>query len=47
MQKYKFHVSGTHCASCKIFIEDVLGEQDFVKNVYKWLDENKIGRAHV
>jgi sulfite exporter TauE/SafE/copper chaperone CopZ len=33
MQKYKFHVSGTHCASCKIFIEDVLGEQDFVKNV--------------
>lgn len=30
---YKFHVSGTHCASCKILIEDVLGEQDFVKNV--------------
>ncbi|MFZ3011914.1 MAG: sulfite exporter TauE/SafE family protein [Minisyncoccia bacterium] len=33
MQKYTFHVSGTHCASCKILIEDVLGEQDFVKNV--------------
>lgn len=24
---YKFHVSGTHCASCKIFIEDTLNEQ--------------------
>lgn len=32
MKKYKFHVSGTHCASCKILIEDILGEQDFVKN---------------
>ena len=27
-----FHVSGTHCASCKIFIEDILNEQDFVRN---------------
>ncbi len=34
MHKYKFHVKGTHCASCKILIEDVLGEQDLVKNVY-------------
>jgi len=33
MQKYKFHVSGTHCASCKILIEDVLGGEVFVKNV--------------
>lgn len=24
---YTFHVSGTHCASCKIFIEDILNEQ--------------------
>lgn len=32
MNKYTFHVSGTHCPSCKIFIEDVLGEQDFIKN---------------
>lgn len=31
MQKYLFHVSGTHCASCKILIEDVLSEQDFIK----------------
>ena len=32
MKKYKFCVSGTHCASCKILIEDILGEQDFIKN---------------
>jgi sulfite exporter TauE/SafE/copper chaperone CopZ len=30
--KYTLHVSGTHCASCKILIEDILGEQDFIKN---------------
>lgn len=33
MQKYTFHVSGTHCASCKILIEDILKEQDFIKTV--------------
>jgi sulfite exporter TauE/SafE/copper chaperone CopZ len=33
MKKYTFHVAGTHCASCKILIEDILGEQDVVKNV--------------
>jgi len=41
MNKYIFHVSGTHCASCKILIEDVLmdstsspqDEQSFIKNV--------------
>jgi sulfite exporter TauE/SafE/copper chaperone CopZ len=31
-KKYTFHVTGTHCASCKILIEDVLGEQDFIQN---------------
>jgi sulfite exporter TauE/SafE/copper chaperone CopZ len=31
-KKYSFHVSGTHCASCKILIEDILKEQDFIKN---------------
>jgi len=31
MKKYTFHVSGTHCASCKILIEDILNEQDFIK----------------
>lgn len=33
MKTYTFHVTGTHCASCKILIEDVLGEQESVKNV--------------
>lgn len=33
MKTYIFHVSGTHCNSCKIFIEDVLNEQNLVKNV--------------
>lgn len=33
MKKYTFHVFGTHCASCKIFIEDVLSGESFVKNV--------------
>ena len=32
MKTYTFHLSGTHCASCKIFIEDALNEQSFVKN---------------
>lgn len=32
MKTYTFHVSGTHCASCKIFIEDTLNEQSFIKN---------------
>jgi len=32
MKKYTFHVSGTHCASCKILIEDVLNEQDIIKS---------------
>ncbi|MDD5152574.1 MAG: sulfite exporter TauE/SafE family protein [Candidatus Pacebacteria bacterium] len=31
MKKYTFHVSGTHCASCKILIEDILLEQDFIE----------------
>lgn len=30
---YKFHVKGTHCASCKILIEDILKEQDFIEDV--------------
>jgi sulfite exporter TauE/SafE/copper chaperone CopZ len=31
MKTYTFHVTGTHCASCKILIEDILNEQDFIK----------------
>jgi cation transport ATPase len=34
MKNYTLHVSGTHCASCKILIEDILGDQDIVKNVH-------------
>lgn len=30
---YTFHVTGTHCASCKILIEDVLGGLEFVRSV--------------
>ena len=33
MKKHTFHVTGTHCASCKILIEDILKELDFIKNV--------------
>lgn len=33
MNTYIFHVSGTHCAACKIFIEDTLNEQDFIQGV--------------
>lgn len=32
MKTYTFHVTGTHCASCKILIEDILNEQSFVKS---------------
>ncbi len=34
MQTYTFHVSGTHCASCKILIEDILSEQGLVREVH-------------
>ncbi len=33
MDTYTFHVSGIHCASCKILIEDIFNEQEFIKNV--------------
>ncbi len=33
-KKYTFHVSGTHCAACKILIEDILNEQEFIKNAH-------------
>ncbi len=32
MKTYTLHVSGTHCASCKILIEDILDTQDFIKS---------------
>lgn len=33
MKSYTFHVSGTHCASCKILIEDILSEDSSLKNI--------------
>ena len=33
LKQHTFHVTGTHCASCKILIEDTLGVQDVVKNI--------------
>lgn len=32
MKKHTLHVLGTHCASCKILIEDILIEEDFIKS---------------
>ncbi len=34
MKTYTFYVSGTHCPSCKILIEDVLNEQVGISNTY-------------
>ncbi len=31
MKKYTLHINGTHCASCKILVEDILNEQDYIK----------------
>lgn len=33
MKNHTLHVSGTHCASCKILIEDALGEENIVKRI--------------
>ncbi|KKU79440.1 MAG: hypothetical protein UY04_C0009G0010 [Parcubacteria group bacterium GW2011_GWA2_47_7] len=33
MTSYTFHVSGTHCPSCKILIEDIIGDQPGVSRV--------------
>lgn len=30
MEKYTLHVSGTHCPSCKILLEDILNGEDFI-----------------
>ena len=34
MKTYTFHVSGTHCASCQILIEDMLNEQMGIQNTH-------------
>ncbi len=33
MKTYTYHVTGTHCASCKILIEDILKEENFIGTV--------------
>ena len=42
MKNYTFHVSGTHCASCKILIEDIIGEQPGISDVYVDLKKETI-----
>ncbi len=32
MQNYIFHISGTHCNSCKMLIEDVLSDDTTLVN---------------
>ncbi len=42
MKTYTFHVSGTHCASCKILIEDILSEQAGVTRAEVMLAEKLV-----
>jgi len=42
MKTITLHVSGTHCASCKILIEDVLNEQMGIKNTNVDLKEKTV-----
>ncbi|MEK9160469.1 MAG: sulfite exporter TauE/SafE family protein [Patescibacteria group bacterium] len=42
MNTYTFHVSGTHCASCKILIEDVLNEQIGIENTHVNLKQETV-----
>lgn len=39
MKQYSFHVSGTHCKSCKILIEDIVGEENGITDVHVNLTE--------
>jgi len=41
-KNYTFHVSGTHCPSCKIFIEDTLNEQIGVERTHVDLKNEKV-----
>ena len=42
MKTYTLHVSGTHCASCKIFIEDALNEQMGIANAQVDLQQHTV-----
>ena len=39
---YTLHVSGTHCASCKILIEDVLNKQTGIENAHVNLKQETV-----
>lgn len=45
MKNITLHVSGTHCASCKIFIEDTLNEQIGIENTHVNLKEETVSFA--
>lgn len=45
MKNITLHVSGTHCASCKIFIEDTLNEQIGIENAHVNLKEETVSFA--
>lgn len=42
MKNITLHVSGTHCASCKILIEDILNEQNGIENTRVNLKEETV-----
>lgn len=42
MKQYTFHVSGTHCPSCKILIEETLIEQDGIKQAFVNLKQKTV-----
>ena len=42
MKTYTLHVSGTHCSSCKILIEDILKEQADIKNPHVNLNQRTV-----
>lgn len=42
MKKYHFFVSGMHCNSCKIFIEESLKEFNFIKSLYIDIKRNTL-----
>ena len=42
MKTVILHVSGTHCASCKIFIEDALNEQMGIANAQVDLQQHTV-----
>ncbi|OHA19312.1 MAG: hypothetical protein A3C08_01705 [Candidatus Taylorbacteria bacterium RIFCSPHIGHO2_02_FULL_47_18] len=42
LKTHIFHITGTHCPSCKILIEDILREQEMVKHVQVNLERETV-----